>query len=164
LWLIGFSFVKIQIKQLINMTEHFDIEIPKEKIYSDRALWVGSFIGGPLVAGYLIAENFKVFKDAPKANKTWIITIIGTIIILGGVLLIPDDVNIPSVVIPLVYTSIAYATALYFQKKLMNKHTENGGVFYSWWRVIGIALLGLVFTVLPVLAYSMIVDLLGHKH
>lgn len=146
------------------MTEHFDIEIPKEKIYSDRALWTGSFIGGPLVAGYFIAENFKVFKDTPKANKTWIIAIIGTIIILGGVSLIPNDVNIPSVAIPLIYTSIAYSIGLYFQKPLMNKHVENGGVFYSWWRVIGIALLGLIFTVLPVLAYSIIIDLLGHKH
>ncbi|MCU0437383.1 MAG: hypothetical protein MUC49_05665 [Raineya sp.] len=146
------------------MTDHFNIEIPKEKIYSDRALWIGSFVGGPLVAGYFLAENFKVFNDSQKANKTWIITIIGTIIIFGGLFLIPNDINIPTPIIPLIYTSIAYSTGLYFQKKLMTKHIENGGVFYSWWRVIGIALLGLIFTVLPVLAYSVIIDLLGHNH
>ena len=146
------------------MTDHFDIEIPKEKIYSDRAVWVGSFVGGPLVAGYFIAENFKVFNAPQKANKTWIITIIGTIIIFGGIFLIPDNINIPNVVIPLCYTSFAYYVVLHSQKNAMNKHIENGGVFYSWWRVIGIALLGLIFTILPILAYSVIIDLLGHNH
>ena len=28
------------------------------KIYNERAIWAGTFIGGPLAGGYLIAENF----------------------------------------------------------------------------------------------------------
>jgi hypothetical protein len=145
------------------MTEHFDIEIPKEKIYSDRAVWFGSFVGGPLVAGYFIAENFKVFGDTQKANKTWFITIIGTIIIFGGFFLIPENVKIPPVVIPLSYTSLAYYFTLHFQRNAINNHVQTGGVLFSWWRVVGISLLGLVLTVLPVLAYSVIIELLNHN-
>lgn len=38
------------------------------KIYKDRAIWAGTFLGGPLVAGYLIAENFKVFNEKKRAT------------------------------------------------------------------------------------------------
>ncbi|MCU1287907.1 MAG: hypothetical protein JWN60_136, partial [Acidobacteria bacterium] len=32
-----------------------DNQIPVEKIYKDKEVWVGTFLGGPLVAGYMIA-------------------------------------------------------------------------------------------------------------
>ncbi len=28
------------------------------KVYTDKMVWVGTFLGGPLVAGYLFASNF----------------------------------------------------------------------------------------------------------
>ncbi len=40
------------------MEQILDIEKPKPKIYNYRAIGVGTFLGGPLVAGYFIAENF----------------------------------------------------------------------------------------------------------
>ncbi len=30
-----------------------------EKIYKDKAIWVGTFLGGPLVAGYFFSKNYK---------------------------------------------------------------------------------------------------------
>jgi hypothetical protein len=56
-----------------------------KKIYTDRLIWAGTFLGGPLVAGYLIAENFKVFNEPNKVKLTWIYAIIATIVIFGGV-------------------------------------------------------------------------------
>ena len=64
------------------MEQTIDFEKPKQKIYKERAIWVGSFIGGPLTAGYLIAENFKAFNKLEKARKTWIFTWIATALII----------------------------------------------------------------------------------
>lgn len=89
------------------MDQTINIQKPTKKIYKDRAISVGTFLGGPLVAGYFIAENFKVFGEYEKAKKTWIYTIIATVIIFGGIFLIPDDVKVPNQIIPLVYTGIA---------------------------------------------------------
>ena len=58
-------------------------QIPTEKIYKDKEVWVGTFLGGPLVAGYFIAKNFKVFGEADKARKTWVIAIIATMFLFG---------------------------------------------------------------------------------
>jgi len=116
------------------------------KIYKDRAIWVGTFLGGPLVAGYLIAENFKTFNEVDKVKKTWIYTIIGTILIFGAVILIPDGVKIPNQIIPLIYTAIAYFFVERFQKKNCSAYIALGGKTFGWWRTIAIGLIGLIIT------------------
>ncbi|MDA6069855.1 hypothetical protein NJT12_09510 [Flavobacterium sp. AC] len=89
-------------------------EIPTEKIYSEKAIRVGTFLGGPLVAGYFMAENFKVFGDYNKVRNTWIITILSTIVIFSLIFMIPEDVKIPNIVFPFIYMGIAaYLTKTY---------------------------------------------------
>ena len=81
--------------------------IPSQKIYKDKEIYVGTFLGGPLVAGYLMANNFKVFGESNKGKRTWMYTIITTIVIFGGIFLIPNIDKIPNQIIPLIYTGIA---------------------------------------------------------
>ena len=124
-----------------------------KKIYKKNAIWVGSLLGGPLVAGYLLAENFKVFNEAGKAKKTWIFTVIGTILIFGIALLMPDDVKIQNRIIPLIYTLIAYLFAEHFQSKNISAFIALGGKAFSWWRTILVSVIGLVITVVLLLAF-----------
>ncbi len=42
-----------------------------KRVYKTNMIYLGSWLGGPLVAGYLIAENFKAFGEFSKAKKTW---------------------------------------------------------------------------------------------
>jgi hypothetical protein len=111
---------------------------------------VGTFLGGPLVAGYLIAENFKSFSDPDQAKKTWIYAIIATIVIFGGIFLIPDTVKIPNQIIPLIYTGIAYYLVQHFQGQKITAYINAGGQIYSWWRTIGVGLIGLAITLIPI--------------
>jgi L-lactate permease len=128
-------------------------EIPTEKIYTEKAITVGTFLGGPLVAGYFMAENFKVFGDFDKARKTWIITILATLFIFGLIFLIPENINIPNMIFPIIYMGIAAYFTKKYQEKQINTHIENGGEHYNWWRtllisIIGISvLLGAVFSI-----------------
>ena len=127
-----------------------DIQIPTEKIYKEREIYIGTFLGGPLVAGYLIAENFKNFNEPEKAKKTWIYAVIATVVIFGGIFLIPDTVKIPNQIIPLVYTGIAYLLVHRFQDIQINSHIDSGGQIYSWWRTIAVGLIGLAITLIAV--------------
>ncbi|MFH6959037.1 hypothetical protein ACHRV1_16695 [Flavobacterium aquidurense] len=121
-------------------------EIPTEKIYSEKAIRLGTFLGGPLVAGYFMAENFKVFGDFNKVRNTWIITILSTLIIFGLIFMIPEDVKIPNVIFPLIYMGIAaYLTKTYQEKNIL-QHTQNGGEFFSGWRIAGISIIGCIVT------------------
>lgn len=120
-------------------------EVPTKKIYTEKAIRVGTFLGGPLVAGYFMAENFKVFGDSEKAKKTWIITILATLCIFALIFFIPENISdkIPNIVFPLIYMSIAaYYTKLY-QEKQINEHIENGGEHFNWGRTIVISIIGI---------------------
>lgn len=137
------------------MEKILDIKVPVNKIYKDRAIWVATFLGGPLAAGYIIAENFKTFNEPEKAKKTWIFSIIATIIVFGGVFLIPENVKIPGQLIPLIYTGIAFYLVQHFQGKQILEHLNFGGHFFGWGRIILVGLIGLAITLLPILGFSL---------
>ena len=139
--------------------EHLlDIETPSQKIYRDRAIWVGTFLGGPLIAGYLIAHNFEAFGESHKATKTWIYAVVATVIIFGTAFLIPETIKIPNQLIPLIYTGIAYYLVHHFQGKSITTHVDNGGQFYSWWRAIGVSMVGLGIMVISFLGFVLLSD------
>ncbi|MBJ2125022.1 MULTISPECIES: hypothetical protein [unclassified Flavobacterium] len=115
-------------------------EIPTEKIYSKKAISTATFFGGPLVAGYCIAENFKTFNDLEKARNTWIITAICTIVIIGISFSLPE--NFPKIVFPVIYSFIASYIIQTYQEENIQKHNDNGGDTYGGWRVTLITLLG----------------------
>ena len=140
------------------MEEILDRQTPTNKIYKDKAIWVGTFLGGPLAAGYLIAENFKAFNDTDKAKKTWIYAIIATIIIIGGVFMIPDNVKIPNQIIPLIYTAIAYYLVQHFQGQNISTHISSGGQLFSWWRTIAVGIIGLAITMIPIFGFALLSD------
>jgi hypothetical protein len=127
-------------------------------LYKDRAIWGGTFLGGPLAAGYFIAENFKALDDPDKARKTWVITIAATVAIFALVFLIPGTEKLPGPVIPLVYTGLAFYLVQHFQGEKIKAHVAAGGKVHSGGRVLGVGLAGLVLTVVPVIAYVYLSD------
>lgn len=140
------------------MEETIDGQIPMNKIYKDRAIWVGTFLGGPLAAGYLIAENFKAFNDKDKANKSWIYAIIAAVVVFGGIFLIPENIKIPNQIIPLIYTAIAYFLVQHFQGQNISAHINSGGQLFGWWRTIAVGLIGLAITIIPIIGFALISD------
>jgi len=140
------------------MTEIIDEQIPNGKIFKDKAFWVGIFLGGPLVAGYLFSENFKTFGQPEKVKPTWILSILATIAILGGIFLIPKNINIPNQLIPIVYTAIAYGLFHKIQSERATQHINSGGLIHNWGRVIGVSVIGLLITILLVFAIAYTYD------
>ena len=67
------------------MEENIITPIPEYKLYNGRAIYIGTFLGGPLVAGYLAAENFKRFGQPDKVRTAWVVAIIATVVIVGAV-------------------------------------------------------------------------------
>lgn len=133
-------------------------QTPQEKIFKDKAFWVGTFIGGPLVAGYFLAENFKVFKEFDKVKKSWVYAILTTIIVFIISFSIPENVKVPNQLIPLIYTGLAYFLVIHFQGDKIKEHLDSGGKPHSWWRIIGISFIGLIVTTLPIIGYVYFTD------
>ena len=129
------------------MEENVLQPIPTYKLYKDKAIYLVTFIGGPLVAGYLIAENFKQLGQLGKVKTTWIISIVSTIVIFGGLFLIPNVEKVPNYIIPIIYTGIAQILVKKFQEDAIKAHIETGGQTFSNWRAAWIGIVGLVILI-----------------
>ncbi|MEB0260268.1 MULTISPECIES: hypothetical protein [unclassified Mucilaginibacter] len=128
-----------------------DQEQPREasitkQIYTPAHIRFGTFLGGPLVAGYYLAENYKVFGEPGKAKATWIYAIAATIVICGGIISYAETVKIPSVVFPIAYCWVAFYLTEYFQGTQINAHGKSGEGFFGWGRVILVSLIGVAIT------------------
>ncbi len=131
---------------------------PDFKLYKDRAIYIGTFIGGPLVAGYLAADNFKQLGQADKFRMTWIIAICATIIILGGVFLIPNMEKVPNFLIPVIYTVITQKLVQKYQGASIKTHIEMGGQTFSTWRAVWIGLVGFLILGAVIFAIVLLTD------
>ena len=136
------------------MEENLLEPLPDFKLYTDRTIYIATFIGGPLVAGYLAAENFKQLGQTGKAKTTWIIAIVATIIIFATIFLIPGMEKVPNVVFPSIYTAVAQLLVQRFQGAAIKKHIDAGGQTYSTWRAVWIGLV--IFIVFLVIIAAII--------
>ena len=116
-------------------------------IYNARHVRLGTFLGGPLIGGYFIAENYKVFGEYKKAKTTWIYTIAATIIRFSSIFLIPETAHMPNYIIPIAYCWIAYYLVEHFQGDQINAYAATGQVFFGWGRVVLIGIIGLAITI-----------------
>lgn len=111
-----------------------------KRFFSQKAITIATYFGGPLAAGYLVNKNYEVLEQPDNARKSLIIGIISTILVFAGIFSIPEAIidKIPNALIPLIYTGIIYLLVERFQGESLKKHKESGGEFYSGWRAAGI--------------------------
>lgn len=118
-----------------------------KKLFSQRAIAVATYFGGPAAAGYLVKKNYESYDQADKGKKAFIIGIISTLLIFAGIFSIPEHIidKIPNAVIPAIYTGIIYLIVEKIQGQWLKKHKESGGEFHSGWKATGI---GAIFMVI----------------
>lgn len=127
-----------------------------KKLYSLNSITLATFFGGPAAAGYLIKKNYETYNQKEKGKKAFVIGIICTILIFGGIFTLPEHVidKIPNALIPTFYTGIIYFIVYRYQGNWLKEHKMSGGEFYSGWKATGIGALFLV--VLAVIIFGAI--------
>jgi hypothetical protein len=121
-----------------------------EKIFTKKSILFATFLGGPLVAGFLIYKNYKVFGKYETAQKSLIIGIVCTIALLSVIFLIPGNTldKLPNHLIPFVYTGILALIINKYQDKLINEYLERGGPKASGWVAAGYGFVSLIILLL----------------
>lgn len=118
-----------------------------KKLFTQRAIAIATYFGGPLAAGYLVKKNYEAYDQSEKGKKAFIIGIISTILIFAGIFSIPEHIidKIPNALIPVIYTGIIYLIVEKIQGQRIKEHKKSGGEFYSAWKATGI---GAIFMVI----------------
>jgi len=126
-----------------------------QNLFKQHSISAATYLGGPLAGAILMRSNFIKMGEPKKGEQSIIIGIIASIIIFGGIFLVPENIveAIPGPFIPLLYTGIVYYLAGKMQGEFLKAHLDNEGQFYSVWRALGIGLVCLLIYVLPVLGY-----------
>src|SRR6478735_11470748 len=104
-------------------TDLFD-PIPDVKLYNETSIRIGTFIGGPLITGYLLAENFKKSGQPDKIRTTWLYAIIITILLFLAIFLIPHMDFLPNYVLPIIYSIIASTVLQKYQANFVKSHID----------------------------------------
>jgi hypothetical protein len=122
--------------------------VPQNKIYRPFAIQLATFLGGPLAAGYLIAENFKLLGEPEKIKLTWIHTVLATAVIYTAIFVIPELKNIPPFIFPILYSGVASFLVQRYQGNKIREHFVNGGQFYPTWRALLVSVVAAIATVI----------------
>jgi len=138
--------------------EHLFGDIPSGKPFRLRNVFIGSFLGGPLVAGYIIATNFKMLNEESKASKAWGITILSFVIILIISYYIAYYSNIPDLIFPSAYSVAAYFIAKGTQEKRLEEFEAMGGQYYHGPKLIIVIVIGLLISVFAGLLLANLYD------
>lgn len=111
-----------------------------KKLYSQNAIAVATFFGGPFAAGILIRKNCIALGNERQGFNALVIGIIATFLLFGGILMIPESAmeKVPNALIPTIYTAIIYVIVDKLQGKELKAHKTGNGLFYSNWRATGV--------------------------
>lgn len=121
------------------------MESHSDKIFSKRAILGATFLGGPLVAGFLISKNFIVFGDEDAARKSLFLGIISTLLLFLIFLILPENIidKIPQPVIPIIYTVIIGFLIDELQGDKIEEYMALKGQKASGWLAAGYGFIGM---------------------
>ena len=131
-------------------------EIKDVKLHSMRGILIGTFLGGPLAAGYLVMENYQNLGNRDSASKSLIYGILGTIILFGITLALPEEImdRIPSAAISFVSVAVIYGIVQQQFGEIFLEHDAKDRTFYSRWRAVAVGLISLVL--LGIIGFSLV--------
>jgi 4-amino-4-deoxy-L-arabinose transferase-like glycosyltransferase len=127
------------------MEEDILVPAPPYKLNKEWAIFLATFLGGPLPGAYLAAENFRRLGEPEKVKWTWGIAILLLAVVVVGFLFIPAFSHIPNYILPVIFVVIARMLIKRYQEPAIQKHISEGGQIYTVWRAV---LVGLIATVL----------------
>lgn len=129
-----------------------------KKLFSQKAIAIATYFGGPAAAGYLVKRNYESYDQEDNGKKAFIIGIISTLLIFAGIFSIPEHIidKIPNAVIPAIYTGIIYLIVEKIQGQWLKEHKDSGGEFYSGWKAAGIGAIFMVILLVLIMGTAFI--------
>lgn len=135
------------------------------KIFTNKAIIVATFFGGPLAAGFLISRNYKAFENDDAARNSVFIGILSTILLFAGIFMIPEHIfeKIPQALFPGIYTAIIAWLVEKLQGKKIKEFLESNGQKASNWQATGYGLSGMTIIIGTILVFIFVIPNKGYE-
>jgi uncharacterized membrane protein YkvI len=129
------------------------------RLFSPNQVGIGSFVGGPFAAVYLLWSNFRALGNASAARATLLWGIVFIVALLAILPFLPE--KFPNLLIPVIYTVIARLIAERFQMTKRQIAQSEQFDFQSNWLVAGLSVLCLAIFFLVGVILLLALDALG---
>lgn len=126
-----------------------------KKIYKPTFIGVGAVIGGPLVGAYMMAHNFNIFGQRKQAILTWVLSSILFMMLIYMAVSF-EHMNKVARLLPFIYGGIFNLISYSMQGNKIKEHIDQGGLSYSLWRVVLVSVIGVLLSLLIIVAYLML--------
>lgn len=120
------------------------------KLFTEKQVGVGTFLGGPIPAGIMIYLNYKSLGKDYEANISMAITLLFSSLFFYFLVITPIEVldQVPDLIFTSVIALISYIIYRNFMSDLVETSLSDGAQIVSNWRVAGITTLGVGVTFL----------------
>ena len=122
------------------------INFSEKRFFTKRTVSVATFLGGPLIGGYMLAENFKVLNQPQFVKKTWLFTILITALILFIAFQLPENSKFPSAIFTITYVLIGVGAYSKLQDSSIVEQINKGASEHSFGRSALVTIVGLIIT------------------
>ncbi|PCI42095.1 MAG: hypothetical protein COB51_13395 [Moraxellaceae bacterium] len=111
------------------------------KLYKISGVGLATVLGSPIAGGILMSQNFRRLGNQAAANKTLVLSILGTIAVFVIAYFIPENIDVPGAALTVPQLIIMIMLTKQFQESDIKQHQEAGGIMASNWKAFGIAIL-----------------------
>lgn len=125
------------------------------KLFKVSGIGVATFFGTVLAGGYLMYRNYKNLGRHAEANQALIWSAVAVAAFVGIALLLPENINPPSIGFTVVQVIVITQLAKKFFSDALLDHELHGGKLASNWLAFGISLL--VLSILAVMLVAFVV-------
>ena len=128
------------------MEEIIDYEAPKLKVYKVNAMWLATFLGGPLSAGYIFTQNYKAMGEVHLARISLTISLVVSSLLFSTALFVPEDSILSSRFLPILTVVVAHSLCKRLQGTKLESYATDSSMYFGWGRVCLISVIGLLLT------------------
>jgi hypothetical protein len=133
--------------------------VSKIKVYSPVQVLVGSFVGGPFAAVFVLWRNFLALGNTVGATQTIIWGTLLALLVFVALPFLPE--KFPNSAIPVAYAATAYLVAQ--QCQISKEDITKSGQYElrSNWNVLGVSLGFLLASFSVVMVWLFLLDRIG---
>lgn len=133
---------------------------PRYRLFSLRSVMLATAIGSPWAGGIVMAVNYWRLGRLGAAVHSVVWTLLFSAALVLLVVLLPDEVYIPTVIYILVQIGGMFYAAQWFQGAVLEEHRRRGGPPASDWGAAGIGFLVALAIALLVIGAAVAIEFL----
>lgn len=121
----------------------------ERKGYNEQSIFVGALLGGPLVAGYMMAENYKAVDKDENVMLTWVFALAYIVFQTIASYYIRSIINFPGITVAFISAFIIILIAKTVQGNEIYQLKMGDNRIQGWGHTAVVSIIGmiLVFTI-----------------